>query len=156
MYLNCWDGWPTCHRSGSQKASSLPLLSCDRSASAPHPLMASDNHREDVKETQGGSRWLTILDSWLPTDNITVVDALLDELSLNDDGRNQTRRHSLIVLHHYTHLQSGSIDIAWDDACTLFGSVCISWNPVMFRNRLIYHGLVLLALICLRSRLIPA
>lgn len=42
--------------------------------------------------------------------------------------------------------QSGSIDIAWDDACTLFGSVCISWNPVVFKNRLIYHGLVLPAL----------
>ncbi|KAI0279076.1 hypothetical protein BGY98DRAFT_933386 [Russula aff. rugulosa BPL654] len=78
----------------------------------------------DIKEMEGGSRWLTILDSWLPTDDITEFDALLDELSLNDGRGNQRR----------------SIDIAWDDACTLFGSVCISWNPVMFKNRLIYHG----------------
>ncbi|KAF8504624.1 hypothetical protein F5888DRAFT_769256 [Russula emetica] len=78
----------------------------------------------DVKETEGGSRWLTILDSLLPTDGITEVDAVLDDLSLNDGGGNQRR----------------SIDIDWDDACTLFGSVCISWNPMMFKNRLIYHG----------------
>jgi len=109
--------------------------------------MVSDNRLKDVKETGGGSRWLTILDSWLPTDGITEVDALLDELSLNDGGGNQRRRHSLILSHHYAYLQSGSINIAWDDACTLFGSVCISWNPVMFKNQLIYHGLALLALI---------
>ena len=115
--------------------------------------MASDNRPKDVKETEGGSRWLTILDSWLPTDD---VDALLDDLSLNDGCENQTRMHSLILSHDYTYLQSGSIDIAWDDACNLFGSVCISWNPVMFKNRLIYHGLVLLALILQRSKLIPA
>ena len=115
--------------------------------------MASDNRPKDVKETEGGSRWLTILDSWLPTDD---VDALLDDLSLNDGCENQRRMHSLILSHDYTYLQSGSIDIAWDDACNLFGSVCISWNPVMFKNRLIYHGLVLLALILQRSKLIPA
>jgi calpain-7 len=118
--------------------------------------MASDNRPKDIKETEGGSRWLTILDSWLPKDDVTEVDALLDELSLNDGGGNQRRRHSVTLSHHYAYLQSGSIDIAWDDACTLFGSVCISWNPVMFKNRLVYHGLVLLALICLRSQLIPA
>jgi calpain-7 len=118
--------------------------------------MASDNRPKDVKETEGGSRWLTILDSWLPTDDITEVDALLDELSLNDGGGNQRRRHSLIQRITMLIFQPGSIDIAWDDACTLFGSVCISWNPVIFKNRLIYHGLVLLALICLRSQLIPA
>jgi calpain-7 len=119
--------------------------------------MASNDRPKDVKETEGGSRWLTILDSWLPTDDVTEVDALLDELSLNDDGRgNQRRRHSLILSHLSAYLPSGSIDIAWDDACTLFGSVCISWNPAMFRNRLIYHGSVLLALICLRSQLTPA
>jgi calpain-7 len=118
--------------------------------------MASDNRSKDIKETGGGSRWLTILDSWLPTDDITEVDALLNELSLNDGGGNQRRRHSLILPHHYAYLRPGSIDIAWDDACTLFGSVCISWNPVMFKNRLIYHGLVLLALVGRRSQLIPA
>jgi calpain-7 len=118
--------------------------------------MASDNRSKDIKETGGGSRWLTILDSWLPTDDITEVDALLNELSLNDGGGNQRRRHSLILSHHYAYLRPGSIDIAWDDACTLFGSVCISWNPVMFKNRLIYHGLVLLALVGRRSQLIPA
>ena len=118
--------------------------------------MDSDNRPKDVKETEGGSRWLTILDSWLPRDDITEIDALLDELSLNDGGGNQRRRASLILSHHYSYLRSGSIDIAWDDACTLFGSVCISWNPVIFKNRLIYHGLVLLVLICLRSQLIPA
>jgi hypothetical protein len=58
--------------------------------------MAPDNRSKDVKETEGGSRWLTILDSWLPTD-VTEVDALLDELSLNDGGGNQRRRHSLIL-----------------------------------------------------------
>jgi calpain-7 len=78
----------------------------------------------DVKETEDGSRWLTILDSWLPTDNGTEVDALLDELSLDGEDDNQRR----------------SIDIAWDDACTLFGCVSVSWNPVMFKNQLIYHG----------------
>lgn len=109
--------------------------------------MASDNRPKDVKETEGGSRWLTILDSWLPTDDITGVNALLDELSLNlnDGGGNQRRRHSLILSHHYVYLRSGSIDIAWDDACTLFGSVCISWNPLIFKNRMIYHGLVLIS-----------
>jgi len=118
--------------------------------------MASDDRSKDVRETEGGLRWLTTLDSWLPTDDITEVDALLDVLSLNDGGGNQRRRNSLILSHHYAYLQSGSINIAWDDACTLFGSVCISWNPVMFKNRLIYHESVLLALICLRSQLIPA
>lgn len=118
--------------------------------------MVSDNRPKDVKETEGGSRWLSILDSLLPTDDITEVDVLLDELSLNDGGGNQRRRHSLILSHHYAYLQLGSIDIAWDDACTLFGSVCISWNPAMFKNRLVYHGLVLLVLICLRPQLIPA
>src|SRR6266403_1965569 len=101
--------------------------------------MASDNRTKDVKETEGGSRWLTILDSWLPTDDITEVDAFLGELSLDDEGDDQKRRHGLILSHRYTYLRPGSIDIAWDDACTLFGSVCISWNPVMFKNRLIYH-----------------
>lgn len=55
--------------------------------------MASDYRSKDVKETEGGSRWLTILDSWLPTDNTTEIDALLDELSLNEGGGNQRRRH---------------------------------------------------------------
>lgn len=117
--------------------------------------MASDNRPKDVKETEGGSRWLTILDSWVPTDDITEVD-VLNVLSLNDGGGNQRRRNSLILSYHHAYLQSGSIDIAWDDACTLFGSVCINWDPVMFKNRLIYHGSVVLALICLRSHLIPA
>ncbi len=108
--------------------------------------MASDNRTKDVKETEGGSRWLTILDSWLPTDDITEVDAFLGELSLDDEGDDQKRRHGLILSHRYTYLRPGSIDIAWDDACTLFGSVCISWNPVMFKNRLIYHGSVLATL----------
>lgn len=109
--------------------------------------MASNNGSQDVRETEGGSRWITILDSWLPTDNITGVDALLNELSLNpnDDGGNQRRKHSPILSHHYVYLRSGSIDIAWDDACTLFGSVCISWNPLIFENRMIHHGLVLLS-----------
>ena len=105
--------------------------------------MAPDNRTKDVKETGDGSRWLTVLDSWLPG---TDVDALLDELSLDGEGDNQRRRHSLILSHHYAHLLSGSINIAWDDACTLFGSVCVSWNPVKFNNQLIYHGLVLATL----------
>lgn len=109
-------------------------------------MKASDNRLKDVKETDGGSRWLTILDSWLLTNDISKVDALLDELSLGDGDDNRRRRHSLILLDHYAYFQSGSIDIAWDDACTLFGSVCISWNPMMFKNQLIYHGLVLATL----------
>ena len=55
--------------------------------------MAPDNRPKDVKETEGGSRWLTILDSWLPTDDITEVDALLAKLSLNGGGGNQRRRY---------------------------------------------------------------
>lgn len=106
-------------------------------------MITPDSGPKDVKETEDGLRWLTILDSWLPTDSGTE-DALLDELAL-DDGDNQKSMHSLILLHHCAYLQSGSIDIAWDDACNLFGSVCVSWNPMMFKNRVIHHGLVLAA-----------
>jgi calpain-7 len=109
--------------------------------------MASDNHSKDVKETEDGSRWLTILESYLPTDNGTEVDALLDELSLDGGGDNQRRKHNLIISQHNTYLRPGSIDIAWDDACNLFGCVCVSWNPAMFKNRLIYHGLVFATLL---------
>jgi hypothetical protein len=62
--------------------------------------MAPDDRIKDVKETEDGSRWLTILDSWLPTDNGTDVDALLDELSLDCEGDNQRRRHGLISSYH--------------------------------------------------------
>lgn len=96
---------------------------------------------QDVNETEDGSRWLTILDSWLLTDDDMEVDALLDDLSL-DEGKDQRRKHSLILSCGYAHLHSGSIDIPWDDVCTLFGSVCVSWNPAMFKNQLLYHGLV--------------
>jgi hypothetical protein len=51
-------------------------------------------------------------------------------------------KHSPILSRDYAHLHSGSIDIPWDDVCTLFGSVCVSWNPAMFKNQLLYHGLV--------------
>ena len=112
-----------------------------------HPLMTSDNRSKDVKETEDGSRWLTILESCLPTDNGPEVDALLDELSLDGGGDNKRRRHNLIILQHNTYLRPGTIDIAWDDACNLFGCVCISWNPAMFKNRLIYHGLVFATLL---------
>ncbi|KAH9963021.1 hypothetical protein BJV74DRAFT_786999, partial [Russula compacta] len=78
----------------------------------------------DVKETKDGSRWLTILDSWLPGDGGAEVDALLDDLSLGHEDNDQRR----------------SIDITWDDVCDLFGSVCISWNPVIFKHRLLFHG----------------
>lgn len=96
---------------------------------------------QDVNETEDGSRWLTILDSWLLTDDDMEVDALLDDLSL-DEGKDQRRKHSLILSCGYAHLHSGSIDIPWDDVCNLFGSVCVSWNPAMFKNQLLYHGLV--------------
>lgn len=66
--------------------------------------MASDNRPKDVKETEGGSRWLTILDSWLPTDDITEVDALLAKSSLNGGGGNQRRRSNLILSHHDAYL----------------------------------------------------
>ena len=66
--------------------------------------MAPDNRPKDVKETEGGSRWLTILDSWLPTDDITEVDALLAKLSLNGGSGNQRRRYSLILSHHVAYL----------------------------------------------------
>ena len=47
---------------------------------------------EDVKETDDGSRWLTILDSWLPRDDADLgVDALLDVLSLNSSSHDQRR-----------------------------------------------------------------
>lgn len=78
----------------------------------------------------------------MPTDSGTEVDALLDELCLDDEGHNQRRMHSPILLQPCAYLQSGSVDIAWDDACNLFGCVCVSWNPVIFKNRLTYHGLV--------------
>ncbi|KAI0250079.1 hypothetical protein BJV78DRAFT_620230 [Lactifluus subvellereus] len=75
----------------------------------------------DVKETESGSRWLTILDSWLSRDDSSnQVDALLEDLSLGNEG---------------------FIDMAWDDVCALFGSICISWNPEMFGGRLLYHGI---------------
>ncbi|KAI0295295.1 hypothetical protein BC826DRAFT_1104390 [Russula brevipes] len=54
----------------------------------------------------------------------TEVEALLDDLSLDDHGDDQRR----------------VIDIAWDDVCNLFGTVCVSWNPSMFKNQLLYHG----------------
>ncbi|KAH9067737.1 hypothetical protein EDB87DRAFT_1678124 [Lactarius vividus] len=80
----------------------------------------------DVKETDDGSRWLTVLDSWLPSDDADLgVDALLEDLSLCNESDDQRRR---------------VINVAWDDACALFGSVCVSWNPGMFKCRLLYHG----------------
>ncbi|KAI9465176.1 hypothetical protein BJY52DRAFT_668504 [Lactarius psammicola] len=80
----------------------------------------------DVKETDDGSRWLTILDSWLPRDDANLgVDALLEDLSLGNESDDQ--RHRVI-------------NVAWDDACALFGSVCVSWNPGMFKCRLLFHG----------------
>ena len=63
-------------------------------------MNAPDDRTKDVKETEDGSRWLTILDSWLPTGNGTEVDAFLDELSLDGEGDNQKRRYSLIPSHH--------------------------------------------------------
>ncbi|KAI9511452.1 hypothetical protein F5148DRAFT_975182, partial [Russula earlei] len=79
------------------------------------------SHCYAVIETEGGSRWLTILDAWVPPENSTEVDDLLDDLTLGDEGHK-------------------SIEIAWDDVCALFGSVCVSWNPVIFKNSLVYHG----------------
>ncbi|KAH9006279.1 hypothetical protein EDB86DRAFT_3070317 [Lactarius hatsudake] len=80
----------------------------------------------DVKETDNGSRWLTVLDSWLPRDDADLgVDALLEDLSLDKESDDQRRR---------------VINVAWDDACALFGCVCVSWNPGMFECRLLYHG----------------
>ncbi|KAI0300432.1 hypothetical protein B0F90DRAFT_410021 [Multifurca ochricompacta] len=77
----------------------------------------------DVKEAEDGARWLTILDSWLPRgDADTQFDALLEDVSLESDDQRRV------------------IDIAWDDACTVFGSACVSWNPEMFKNQLSYHG----------------
>ena len=57
------------------------------------------NASKDVNETEGGSRWLTILDSWLPADKSTEVDALLDDLSLDDEGRGQRRRDNPVLSH---------------------------------------------------------
>lgn len=80
----------------------------------------------DVKETDDGSRWLTILDSWLPRGDTDLgVDALLDDLSLDSESDDQHRR---------------VINVAWDDVCALFGSVCASWNPEMFKCQLAFHG----------------
>lgn len=79
----------------------------------------------DVKETDNGSRWLTILDSWLPRDDTGLgVDTLLENLSLDNESEN----HRPVM------------NVAWDDVCALFGSVCVSWNPGMFKCRLFYHG----------------
>ncbi|KAI0262230.1 hypothetical protein BC834DRAFT_829325, partial [Gloeopeniophorella convolvens] len=80
----------------------------------------------DVKELEDGSRWLTILDSWLPKRGAdSRIDALVENLSL--DGGDADRERV--------------IDIAWDDTCSLFGSICVSWNPRMFKNQLLYHGI---------------
>lgn len=87
-----------------------------------------------------GLRWLTVLDSRLPRDDRTEVEALLDDLSLDDQGDDQRRRHGLILSHDHAHFHSGVIDIAWDDVCNLFGTVCVSWDPLMFKNQLFYHG----------------
>jgi calpain-7 len=103
--------------------------------------MAPHKHIKDANETEDGSRWLTILDSWLPAHDSTEVDALLDDLSLDNEGKDR-RRLRLIPSCVYAHHNSGSIDIPWDDICTIFGSVCVSWNPVIFKNRLVYHGSV--------------
>jgi calpain-7 len=105
-------------------------------------LVAPHKRIKDVNETEDGSRWLTILDSWLPPDGSTEVDALLDDLSLENEGKDQRRRDDPFSCANSAHLNSGSIDIPWDDVCTLFGSICLSWNPVMFKNQLVYHGLV--------------
>ncbi|KAI9441524.1 hypothetical protein H4582DRAFT_2055412 [Lactarius indigo] len=80
----------------------------------------------DVKETDDGSRWLTVLDSWLPRNDADLgVDTLFEDLSLDNESDDQRRR---------------VINVAWDDACALFGCVCVSWNPGMFECRLLYHG----------------
>ena len=78
----------------------------------------------------------------MPADDSTEVDALLDDLSLDNEGKDQRRRFGPVLSCDFPHLHSGSIDIPWDDICTLFGSVCVSWNPVIFKNRLVYHGSV--------------
>lgn len=105
-------------------------------------LIVPHKRIKDVNETEDGSRWLTILDSWLLADDSTEVDALLDDMSLDNEGKDQKRRSDLVLSPDYPHLHSGSIDIPWDDICILFGSVCVSWNPVIFKNRLVYHGSV--------------
>lgn len=105
-------------------------------------LIAPHNRIKGVDETEDGSRWLTILDSWLPADDSTEVDALLDDMSLDNEGKDQRRRFGLALSRDYPHLHSGSIEIPWDDICTLFGSVCVNWNPVIFKTRLVYHGSV--------------
>jgi hypothetical protein len=55
---------------------------------------------EDVKETDNGSRWLTILDSWLPrNDADRGVDALVEGLSLDSesDDQRRSRCHLLVA-----------------------------------------------------------
>ncbi|KAI0048831.1 cysteine proteinase [Auriscalpium vulgare] len=73
-----------------------------------------------VKEDADGSRWLTVLDSWLPK-----VDAALEEgLSFAQLSVNGQR----------------DFDMSWDDVCSVFGSICMSWNPTMFENQKVFHG----------------
>jgi hypothetical protein len=124
VYPNCRDGCPTSRRSGTRKAPSFSLLPCNRSALALDPLVTPDNRIKDVKETEDGSRWLTILDSWLPTDNGTEVDALLDELSLDGEDDNQRRRHSLIP-PHYKYLSPIRVHRYSLGRCLHFIWVCI-------------------------------
>jgi hypothetical protein len=64
---------------------------------------------KDVKETENGSRWLTILDSWLPKDMANdQVDALLEDLSLDNEGDDQKRGDHLNL---FTRLSSSSIRV---------------------------------------------
>ena len=97
VYPHYWDRYPTYRRSRASEVPSLALLCCNRSASPPDASIGPDGCAKDIRETVDGSRWLTILDSWLPTGNSTEVGALLDDLSLSDVGHNQTRKPNLIL-----------------------------------------------------------
>ncbi|KAI0067565.1 cysteine proteinase [Artomyces pyxidatus] len=77
----------------------------------------------DMREAGDGSRWVTILDSCMPEEAVgTSPDDLMKSLSLNDDDR------------------SRAFHMSWDDVCTVFGSICASWNPDMFSKQNVFHG----------------
>ncbi|KAI0317408.1 hypothetical protein OF83DRAFT_1058748 [Amylostereum chailletii] len=81
-----------------------------------------------VSPPEDESRWITVLESLLPTvceaSNGNVdIEAQIERMALANDSRER------------------SIRIPWDDACSVFESLYVSWNPKMFNNQTRFHGI---------------